>query len=107
MRNYSQEYVASTIHVSQTTYSKIEKGSAKLDIVRFIGIAKALQVDPEAFFKYDSNVDLNKSFQPGKPIEFYQNLSDEARAEYEERIRQLEMKNRNLTKIIARRYFKR
>jgi transcriptional regulator with XRE-family HTH domain len=107
LRNYSQEYVASRIHVSQTTYSKIENGSTKLDIIRFMGIAKALEVDPEIFFKFDPKLPLNKYVKPDKHIEYFQNISDEARTKYEEKIRNLEMKNKNLTRIIARRYFMR
>jgi transcriptional regulator with XRE-family HTH domain len=44
-RNYSQEYMASRLHISQNTYSKLELGYTALTLERLILIAGVLNVD--------------------------------------------------------------
>lgn len=43
--NYSQEYVADRIGISQPAYVKIEKGNTKLDFERLLKIAAILEID--------------------------------------------------------------
>lgn len=44
--NYSQEYLAAKLNVSQNTYSKIELGNVKLTLDRFFKICHLLEIDP-------------------------------------------------------------
>lgn len=44
-RNYSQEYLAEKLGISQETYSRIENGTVSLTVNRLILIAEILQVD--------------------------------------------------------------
>jgi transcriptional regulator with XRE-family HTH domain len=44
-RNYSQEYMADRLHISQNTYSKLELGYTALTLKRLILIAGVLNVD--------------------------------------------------------------
>jgi len=44
-RNYSQEYMAGRLHISQNTYSKLELGYTALTLERLILIAGVLNVD--------------------------------------------------------------
>ena len=44
-KNYSQEYVAAKIGISQNAYSKIELGYSKITLDRFFHIARLLDVD--------------------------------------------------------------
>ncbi|MFC0514007.1 helix-turn-helix domain-containing protein [Mucilaginibacter angelicae] len=44
-RNYSQEYMAGRLYISQNTYSKLELGYTALTLERLILIAGILNVD--------------------------------------------------------------
>ncbi|AMR34035.1 hypothetical protein A0256_22600 [Mucilaginibacter sp. PAMC 26640] len=43
--NYTQEYVASQLHISQNAYSKFELGFTNITLVRFVELCKALEID--------------------------------------------------------------
>ena len=45
MRNYSQEYLASMIGISQPAYAKIEQGKTKITLQRLKDISEILQVE--------------------------------------------------------------
>jgi transcriptional regulator with XRE-family HTH domain len=44
-RNYTQEYLAVKLHISQNAYSKIELGYSSITLTRLIQIAEILEVD--------------------------------------------------------------
>ncbi len=52
-RNFSQEYMAELLGITQGSYSKIEKGQTKLDIDRFQLIAGVLNVEPVFLLNFD------------------------------------------------------
>lgn len=45
-RNYTQEYLAAKLRISQNAYSKIELGHTKITVDRLFRIADVLEVDP-------------------------------------------------------------
>jgi transcriptional regulator with XRE-family HTH domain len=45
-RNYTQEYLAAKLHISQNAYSKIELGYTKITLDRLFHIAAVLEADP-------------------------------------------------------------
>lgn len=45
IKNYSQEYLASKIGISQNAYSKLELGYSKITLDRFFHIAMLLELD--------------------------------------------------------------
>jgi transcriptional regulator with XRE-family HTH domain len=45
-RNYTQEYLAAKLTISQNAYSKIELGYTKITLDRLFSIAIILEVDP-------------------------------------------------------------
>ena len=45
-RNYTQEYLAAKLRISQNAYSKIELGHTKITVDRLFRIADILEVDP-------------------------------------------------------------
>ncbi len=47
LRNYSQEYMAEQLGISQNAYSRLEGGETKLDVDRLRKIAEVLEVAPE------------------------------------------------------------
>jgi transcriptional regulator with XRE-family HTH domain len=44
-RNYTQDYLAAKLHISQNAYSKIELGYSSITLSRLIHIAEILEVD--------------------------------------------------------------
>jgi transcriptional regulator with XRE-family HTH domain len=44
-RNYTQDYLAVKLHISQNAYSKIELGYSSITLTRLIQIAEILEVD--------------------------------------------------------------
>jgi len=55
LRNYSQEYMAENIGVSQVTYSRMETGQTKLNISRMQQIAEVLEIDLIRLFSFDED----------------------------------------------------
>jgi transcriptional regulator with XRE-family HTH domain len=49
-RNYSQDYLAYKLKISQNAYSKVELGYTKITLERFIKIAEILEVDINDLF---------------------------------------------------------
>jgi transcriptional regulator with XRE-family HTH domain len=45
-RNYTQEYLAAKLRISQNAYSKIELGHTRITIDRLFRVAAILEVDP-------------------------------------------------------------
>ncbi|MEO3406404.1 helix-turn-helix transcriptional regulator [Mucilaginibacter sp. CAU 1740] len=43
-KNFSQEYMATRLHISQNTYSKLELGYTALTVERLIQIAAILEI---------------------------------------------------------------
>ncbi|HWD88765.1 MAG TPA: helix-turn-helix transcriptional regulator [Mucilaginibacter sp.] len=54
-RNYTQEYLAAKLRISQNAYSKIELGHTKITIDRLLYIADVLGVDPIAILNIDDS----------------------------------------------------
>lgn len=52
-RNYTQEYLAMKLDISQNAYSKIELGYTKITLERLYQIANLLDVDPVELLKAD------------------------------------------------------
>ena len=44
-RNYTQDYLAAKLNISQNAYSKIELGYSNITITRLIHIAEILEID--------------------------------------------------------------
>ncbi len=45
-RNYTQEYLAAKLRISQNAYSKIELGYTRITVERLLHIAEILETDP-------------------------------------------------------------
>jgi len=44
-RNYTQDYLAAKLHISQNAYSKIELGYSSITLNRLINIAEILEIE--------------------------------------------------------------
>lgn len=49
-KNFTQEYMADQLSISQTHYSKIERGIKNITLERFIKIGEILEVAPKDLF---------------------------------------------------------
>lgn len=58
-RNYTQEYLAAKLNISQNAYSKIELGYTKITLERLFHIAVILETDPVDLISFE-NVKLEK-----------------------------------------------
>jgi len=54
LKNYTQEYMAEQLGVTQAGYSKIEKGKTILSYVKLVQIARILEVSVEDILSFDS-----------------------------------------------------
>lgn len=54
LKNYTQEYMADQLGVTQAGYSKIEKGNTILSYVKLVEIARILEVSVEDVISFDS-----------------------------------------------------
>ena len=63
-RNYTQEYLAAKLDISQNAYSKIELGYTKITIERLFQIADVLEYDVADFIN-DNSVERLKMARVG------------------------------------------
>ncbi|KAF5062790.1 helix-turn-helix protein [anaerobic digester metagenome] len=59
LRNFSQEYMAIQLGISQVAYSKIETGLTRLDLKRLEKIAETLDIDPFTLMSFDDKYIFN------------------------------------------------
>lgn len=52
-KNFSQEYMATKLSISQNAYSKIEAGKCRCSVYRLMNILHVLQVDSPAILPID------------------------------------------------------
>jgi transcriptional regulator with XRE-family HTH domain len=60
LRNYTQDYLAVKLHISQNAYSKIELGYSSITLTRLIQIAEILEVDLVDLINTDGDDLMNK-----------------------------------------------
>lgn len=102
IKNFSQEYVANKLSISQSAYSNIENGKTSITNENLTDIATILDVTPEVIEGFNDQVVFNSCSQSGyintnnitNPVEKIENL-------YEEVISQLKERISNLEEIIA------
>jgi transcriptional regulator with XRE-family HTH domain len=63
MRNYTQEYMAEVLSISQRAYSSLENGQTQLTVDRLVDVAEALQVNIGEIIGYDNQYVYNNNFK--------------------------------------------
>lgn len=53
-KNYSQEYMASQLGISQRAYSKLENDEVKIDVEKLLAISKTFEINPSELLDFDS-----------------------------------------------------
>ncbi|MDO4224272.1 MAG: helix-turn-helix transcriptional regulator [Bergeyella zoohelcum] len=59
LKNFTQEYMAEKLDISQAAYSKMEKGSVKISEEKLHKIAEILETNPEEIKDFDNKKVLN------------------------------------------------
>lgn len=101
--NYTQEYMADELGISQPAYARMEKGNTKINIERLLQISKILQVDPQEFLESEKNIN---QFNNNHAYGFVENLYHENKGIYEKLIANLENEIRQLKEDNKRLYRK-
>jgi len=94
LKNYTQEYMADQLGVTQAGYSKIEKGKTILSYVKLVEIARILEVSVEDVISFDSqryfnNVNKVRGNNNGS-IQINSDNSATLKVLYEDKIKLLE-----------------
>lgn len=95
LRDYTQEYMAQALKISQSQYARIERDQAELNFSRLQQIAELLQIDPVQLILFDGNQYFNTVSHSQVQLvsgQYYDNryLGDEERVLYEKHIAKLE-----------------
>ncbi len=95
LKNYTQEYMADQLGVTQAGYSKIEKGKTILSYVKLVEIAKILEVSVEDIISFDSqryfnNFNTVKGNNNNGNILINSNNGEALKELYEDKIKLLE-----------------
>ncbi|HNS41997.1 MAG TPA: helix-turn-helix transcriptional regulator [Taishania sp.] len=101
IKNFSQEYVANKLSISQSAYSNIENGKTLISEKSLNSIAKILEVTPEIIQGYNDQVIFNSCIQSGYVnTNNINNPIDKIESLYEEIIKQLKERIHILDEII-------
>lgn len=102
-KNWTQDYVAEQLGLSQPAYSKLEQGQVKLTVDRAGKLAELYEIEPEYFFTNDAPiVNFNDNSQNKNLMQHVDNFHDnsEMKEMYEQRIaeqaRQIETLNKRI-----------
>ena len=95
LKNYTQEYMADQLGVTQAGYSKIEKGRTMLSYVKLVEIARILEVSVEDIISFDSqryfnNYNTVKGNNNNGSILINSNNDEALKELYEDKIKLLE-----------------
>ena len=98
-KNFSQEYMAEVLQISQKTYSNFENNKTKPDFSQIEEISKILETSILEFLScenmsfYQNNSGVNNGF-------VVNNLSEKLIEQYELRIKKLEEENKYLKSLL-------
>lgn len=91
--NYSQEFLANELGISQPAYAKIENGATRMDLKRLVQIANILKVDLQELLEGDKTINqLHNDHAYG----FVENLYQDNKEIYQKLISSLEQENLRL-----------
>jgi transcriptional regulator with XRE-family HTH domain len=107
MRNYTQEYMAEVLSISQRAYSSLENGQTQLTVDRLVDVAEALQVNIGEIIGYDNQYVYNNNFnnnatQNKGNLVFNQDNFEEQRQLYERLLAQKEEEIAFLKRLIEK-----
>jgi transcriptional regulator with XRE-family HTH domain len=98
-KDYTQEYMAQQLNISQNVYSKLERGEVKITTDRLTMISEILQVPEESLMKDDFNI-FNIHNNTYGYIETLKEENKDLFTKLSEHIDYLKQENMRLIKII-------
>ncbi|MFN8437069.1 MAG: helix-turn-helix transcriptional regulator [Cytophagales bacterium] len=102
LRNFTQEYMAEKLNISQSTYSRFEKNDYDITVSQLNNIAEQLGVSTEELLNFNEKTIFNNygnQYQVAQKIENHG--IEEIKKLYEDKIQLLEDKIRLLEKLYA------
>ena len=104
VHDYTQEYVAGVLEISQNTYSLIEKGESKLTIDRLEKLANLYRMNLADLINLNEQTYINTITHSqgvcSQNVNINQSLKDEERELYKTTIARLEKENERLHLLI-------
>lgn len=103
-KNWTQDYVAEQLGLSQPAYSKLEQGQVKLTVDRAGKLAELYEIEPEYFFTNDAPiVNFNDNSHNKNLMQHVDNFHDntEMKELYEQRIAEQAQHIETLNRRIA------
>lgn len=94
--------MAGKLEISQRAYSKIENNDIKLDWGRLEDISKTFEIEPIDLVSIRDSLVFNNCSQSGKFQVFNNNLPDELKKSYEDRVDHLEKEVLFLRGLLAK-----
>lgn len=102
LRNYTQEYMADQLKISQEGYSKIEANRTKVSLERVEQIAKILKIDFFDLVSFDEKVVFNNVFHHQQDNNFVVGQQNDATKDlYERLFQELKLQIQHLQSEIA------
>lgn len=104
MRNFTQEYMAEELGITQSSYSRLEQGE-DIPFSRIEQIAKVLEIKVEDLINFDEKNVFNANSSSGMINSGYNNIQNDIEKVgkvYEEKIMILENENKYLKSVIDR-----
>lgn len=102
LKGFTQDFMAEKLEMSQRAYSKIENNDIKLDWGRIEDISRILDIEPTDLVSFDDSLVFNNCSQSGKFQVFNNNLPDELKKSYEDRVDHLEKEVLFLRGLLAK-----
>jgi transcriptional regulator with XRE-family HTH domain len=106
LKNYTQQHMAEELGLTQSAYSKIEKGETELPYSRLEKIADVFGVKPEDLVSYNEQLVFHIMNNPNGGNVFsnvyQQSLTDKERKLYEDQIMQLKEEVSHLKGVIEK-----
>ena len=106
VHNYTQEYVAGVLDISQNTYSLIEKGETKITIDRLAKLAGLYKMEVADLIRLNEQTYIHTITHSqgvcSQNVTINHPLSDEERRLFQSTIARLEKENERLHKLIEK-----
>ena len=103
LRNFTQEFVASQMGITQESYSKIEANKTNLSVDRLEKLAEIFSIDVHDLLKFDDQYIFNHSFQNQKESSNFFGTNDNGKEDkklYDLIVLQLQSENKMLKEEI-------
>lgn len=101
LKNYTQEYIANELGVTQSAYSRMEVGETEITYGKLTKISSILKVPIDEIISFNENMIFNVSHNKvGNGYVVHKGITDDERKLYQDQIDLLKSQNEVLLRII-------